>query len=181
MATVTAALAVLSLPTRAADAAKDAEKDKIRQKYEAIIQFYGEEDTGRYSLRILDENAKETANFEFRSFWKYDVEQKAWIKLDGNPQRTRIVLPKEKPADAPADSQVLATLPVTQKDVGLFFIKWTVNGVDGVTYTRIGPRARGEQPALKAGKDQTVADIPIDLNKAVRMVIPDPYVALKDK
>jgi hypothetical protein len=165
----------------AADPPPDPEKEKVRKKYETLIQFFGEEDTGRYSVRIFDADVKETASFVFLSVWKYDRDQKSWVKLDDKPQRARIVLPKDKPADSPPDSQLLANLPITQKDVGVFFVKWTVEGVEGSTFTRLGPRARGDQPAVKAKANEMVTDVPIDLNKAERIAIPNPYVVLKGK
>jgi len=145
-----------------------------RAKWESAIVFFGEEDTGGYSIRILDKSVTEPANFKYLELWVYDVTEKRWIKVDDRIQEAHIILPKDKPQDAP-DNQLLAEIPVNQEKVGLYYCKWQVNGIDGTTMTRIGPAHVGKPVDLgKIPDGMIAADVPIDKNRGDRMIIPDP-------
>lgn len=173
---------LISMQPMIARADEKSDKDREREKWENLIQFYGEENTGRFSLRVLDKETKETGSFVFLSFWKYDPTKNEWVKMKDGPKQSRILLPKDKPADAPRDSQVLVELPITIQDVGVFFAKWTVNGVEGSTFTRIGPHApRKEQKVPDRKPGEIITDVPLDHNKAELRAIPDPVRALKDR
>jgi hypothetical protein len=162
--------------------AADAEAEKTRQTWENLIQYYGEEETGRFSLRVLDKETNVTGSFVFLSFWKYDRDTNGWTKLKDGPIRAKVVLPQDKPKDSPKDSQVLVELPITIKDVGVYYAKWTVNGVAGGSFTRIGPHApRGSGAGIVAKKGEILTDVPIDPNHAEVRAIPEPSQALKDR
>src|SRR5947208_12675330 len=62
----------------AARAQARGEKEQERAKWEARIVFFGEEDTGLWSLRIPDKSATERARIKFTELWKYDPEGKKW-------------------------------------------------------------------------------------------------------
>ena len=160
-----------SRPARAAADPNAAE----RAKWQNVITFFGEEDTGRYSIRIVDNAVTEAASFKYLELWVYDLTEKRWNKVDERVQSARIVLPRDKPQDAPEGNQLLANIPVTQETIGLYYCKWQVNGIDGVTLTRIGPGHVGKPVDLgpiPAG--MIVADVPVDKSHGERMLIPDP-------
>lgn len=168
--------AVPAVPGSAAD------REATRRRWEAVVQFFGEEDNDRYSLRVADADVRRPANFVFGSVWKYDRATGAWVRLAAPSSEVRVVLPMDKPIDAVGDGQVLALLPVTLKDVGLFYTKWTVDGVPCAMLTRLGPPApKGAQPTAAPRRGEVVADVPVDQNKAERLVVPDPGVATKEK
>jgi len=153
-----------------------------RAKWENVITFFGEEDTGNYSIRILDKTVPEAANFKYLELWMYDLTEKRWIKVDDRVQDARIVLPKDKPQDAPEGNQLLAEIPVNQEKIGLYYCKWQVNGIDGVTLTRIGPGPVGKPVDLgKVPSGMAIEDVPIDRNHGERMIIPDPQTHTGEK
>src|SRR5438270_3491171 len=47
-------------------------KAKEQQHWENAIQFFGEEDTGSWSLRVEDRNVHERAQFRLLELWTYD-------------------------------------------------------------------------------------------------------------
>src|SRR6476646_2734646 len=104
-------LLALAPATRAADAAPPAKgaSDAHQQmlKWFAKITFFGEEETGNWSLRIYDKDATERATIKYVELWKYDVDGKKWVKVDEGAPAARIVLPNEKPANSPPDTQVI--------------------------------------------------------------------------
>jgi len=165
-----------------------------RVKWEEAVTFFGEEDTGRYSIRILDKSVTEAANFKYLELWMYDLTEKRWIKVDDRVQETRIILPKDKPQDS-LDNQLLADIPVTQEKIGLYYCKWQVNGVDGGTLTRIGPGHIGKpvdpqattqpvhvvDPRDKIPAGMIITDVPIDKNHGELMIVPNPRTHTGEK
>ncbi len=148
-----------------------------RLKWEAVVTLYGEEDTNEYSLRILDRSVTEPADFVFHSLWKYDAATNAWTKLTDDEQTSKIYLPANKPVDSPVGNQLLAVLPMKLSDTGLFYATWTVNGVDGSTYSRIGPTTHQKRPDLGKIPTGTLAEqVPLNINKAEWRIIPDPRI-----
>lgn len=153
----------------------DAKEDQqTRRKWENIVQFYGEEDSNRFSLRIFDNDAKEEGDFLFKEVWKYDREKKEWVKMTAVPKATKVVPASRKPQDAPPNSQVLADLPITIQDVGLYYAKWTMNGIACTTYMRLGPNARDRTSPGKAPPGHMVEQVPLNTDKAEMQIIPDP-------
>jgi hypothetical protein len=166
-------MAMLGAAAPTSRTANDANRAE-REKWENAIVFFGEEDTGNYSIRILDKSVTEAASFKYIELWIYELSEKRWIKVDDRVQEARIVLPKDKPPDAP-DNQLLADIPVTREKIGLYYCKWQVNGIDGATLTRIGPGPVGKKPDTgKVPVGMIVEDVPIDKNHGETMVIPDP-------
>ena len=165
-------------PAHAAPASRPADPNKAeREKWEAVVTFFGEEDTGNYSLRILDRFVTEPATFRYLELWKYDLKEKTWLKIDNRQQTTKIVMPKDKPSDAPEGNQLLADIPVTQETLGLYYAKWQVNGVDGTTLTRIGPGPVGKPVTLgPTPAGMIVAEVPLDKSHGARMFVPDPSI-----
>ena len=134
-----------------------------RQKWENRIVFYGDEATGAFSIRILDRFATEPANFKYLELWKYDLDSKKWIKVDDRVQTAHIVLPQDKPANSPEDSQLLAEIPVTLEKIGLYYCKWQINDIDGGNMERIGPGHVGKVPDLgKIPDGMIAADVPVE-------------------
>src|SRR5687768_18387336 len=91
------------------------DEQKEQYRWEQLIQFFGDEATGTWSLRIHDANASERATFKYLELWKYDLKEKRWVKIDDVAQEAKIVPAAEKPAGSPyPDSQMLAELPVKE-------------------------------------------------------------------
>jgi len=153
------------------DAKQDQEK---RKKWENIVQFYGEEDSNRFSLRIFDQDAKEEGQFHFKEVWKYDREKKQWAKMEAPSKMTKVVPAAQKPKDAPPNSQALADLPITIQDVGLYYAKWDIDGIACATYMRLGPTARDRTSPGKAPPGHMVEQVPLNTDKAEMQIIPDP-------
>ncbi len=121
--------AIAFSPARAARPEKSA-ADKEREAWEKVIEFYGDEATNDWSLRIEDKNVTKRATFVFLELWRYDSSAKKWNLVDQPHMDTAIVLPKEKPADkADEDTQILYNLTEIQKGMyGLWFAKWHHRG-----------------------------------------------------
>ena len=147
-----------------------------RQKWEAIITFWGQEDTSAFDLRAPDKQVTEPGTFRYVNLWKYDLEGKKWVKIDDRAKTTEIVLPANKPPNSPADSQLLTDLPITFEQVGLYYVNWQINGIDAGTMTRIGPNVLGKQETPKPPPGSIIADVPVDNGKAVRVAVPDPRI-----
>jgi hypothetical protein len=174
------AAVVLTVPL-AARAQSRAEKEAERTKWENKIVFFGEEDTGLWSLRIQDKANPERARVKYTELWKYDPDGKRWVKVDDGAPAVQIVPVKEKPDNAPPDSQNVADLPIKQGEVGIYWAKWRVNdAVEGATYCRIGPalvgRAREEamKKAPKPPEGYLLVEVPLNINKAELQAVPDP-------
>jgi hypothetical protein len=166
-------LAQSKAPARQPAAAAPKE-DPDRAKWEARITFFGEEETNLISLRILDRDAVEEGDFALRSLWKFDVDKNAWAEVQLPKQVVRIRTKDRKPEGSPPDSQVLADLGIKVQDVGLYYVHWSVDGVKGSTYLRLGPQAQSRKPPGAAGPGQKIEDVPVNIDNAKLMVIPDP-------
>jgi len=102
--------------------------------------------------------------------------------VDDGAEAVRILPPAEKADTAPPDTQVIAELPIQPNTVGLYYAKWRVNdALDGATLCRIGPGLVGKdaKPATDRAPQKVPAGmipevVPLSLNKAELMVIPDP-------
>ena len=180
-----------ALPAARAQQARG-EKEAERVKWENRIVFFGEEDTGLWSLRVPDKLNPERAKVKYTELWKYDPDGKKWVKVDDGAAAAQIVPVKEKPDSAPPDSQNIADLPIKQNEVGVYWAKWRVNDtVEGATYCRIGPSLVGKArtEAMKnpptAPPGYLIVEVPLNINKAELQAIPDPRThtgqAAKDK
>ena len=171
--------AIIISPAHASRPEKSA-ADKEREAWEKLIEFYGDEATNDWSLRIEDKNVTKRATFVFLELWRYDSTAKKWDLVDQPHMDTAIVLPKDKPADkADEDTQILYNLTEIQKGMyGLWFAKWRADGVSGANFIRLGP-ARAPR---KGGEDERPPTgwlwevVPLNLNKAEMQMIPEPHV-----
>ena len=177
-------------PARAADAPgpKPAEKkagtpaEKIQEriKWANRIVFFGEEDTGKWSLRVQDRDATERATVRYTELWKYDPGEKKWVKVDDHAVASGVVPAGEKPANSPPGTQLIAELPIKEGEVGLFYAKWRVNDdVEGATFCKLGPGLTGDaakeaQKPMKVPPGMMSAVVPLGSGKAELQVIPDP-------
>jgi hypothetical protein len=167
--------------------AKDAkaERDRERLQWEARIVFFGEEDTGTWSLRVQDKSVRERNVLQYTELWKFDAGTKKWVKLDDGAEAVRILPPAEKAETAPQGTQVIAELPIQPNTVGLYYAKWRVNNqIDGATLCRIGPGLTGKDahPATDRAPQKVPPGmipevVPLSINKAELMVIPDPRLS----
>ncbi|HEX8911039.1 MAG TPA: hypothetical protein VF796_01680 [Humisphaera sp.] len=167
------AAVLLSAPSPAVAAADQAVAEQ--QKWEGRIQFTGEEDTNMMSLRIFDQNAVEEGDFVLRSLWKYDPTKGVWAEVPVPAKKDfRIRLKDRKAEGNPPDSQMLVELPVRVQDVGLYYAHWTVDKTHGTSYLRLGPKAQDRTATGKAGPGQRLEDVPLTIDVAKVLVIPDP-------
>src|SRR5438874_8226156 len=104
------------------DKPEQTDQAKEQQRWENLIQFFGEEDTGAWSLRIQDKNVREHAQFRFVGLWSYDRKEKKW-KRTGEPASSYKIVPKgEKGPQEPENEQVLVELTTIKPGtVGLFY------------------------------------------------------------
>src|SRR5881628_1314543 len=79
-----------------ARAKEKSDKDQERLKWEARIVFFGEEDTGTWSLRVQDGTVRERNVLQYTELWKFDVAAKKWVKVDDGAEAVRILPPAEK-------------------------------------------------------------------------------------
>jgi len=158
--------------------------DQGRQAWEKIIQFYGDEETSNWSLRIADKNVAARATFTMLELWRFDVSASEWKLVDKPHAVAVIVPPDQKPTDAPDDeTQILYQLSeITPGTYGLFYAKWRADGINGATFIRLGasrvPRKGGQGD--KAPKGWLWVVVPLNLNKAELRMIPDPRVFCVD-
>src|SRR4051794_38880846 len=113
-----AATVVLLAAPPAARAQQARTEQEERAKWDNKIVFFGEEDTGLWSLRIPDKLNPERAKIKFTEMWKYDPDGKKWVKVDEGAPAVQITPVNEKPANSPPDSQNIADLPIKQNEVG---------------------------------------------------------------
>jgi hypothetical protein len=185
VAVALAAMVVTNTPLRGADvpAKTDAPakpqltpEEKAREHWESVVLFYGEEDTGEWSLRIDDKNIHDRGWFELLELWHYNREKKAWEKLPTEKIQTAIVMPKDKPADAPEGTEILVQLKEIRPFVaGIWYAKWRADGIDGATLMRVGSATIGP-PKGKPPKGTIAMIVPITLEKAEAAFIPDPRI-----
>ena len=155
-----------------ADAKQEAE---TRRKWENIVQFYGQEDTNLFSLAIYDRDAKDNGEFHFKEIWKYDRDKKEWVKMNAASKVVKAVPANQRNrTEGPVDAQILINLPIKIQDVGLYYAKWTIDGVSATTYMRLGPNARDKTSPGKAPTGYMVEQVPVNTDKAEMAIIPDP-------
>jgi hypothetical protein len=188
---VLAAIVLTGSPLRGADAPAKADgparadappkpqvsaEQKAREHWESVVLFYGEEDTGEWSLRIDDKNVRDRGWFELMELWRYNREKKVWEKLPTEKIQTAIVMPKDKPSDAPEGTEILVELKqIRPGRAGIWYAKWRVDGIEGATLMRVGstttPPPKGKPP-----KGTIPITVPITLEKAEPAFIPDPRI-----
>jgi hypothetical protein len=172
---------LLSLLTSARGATTPAEKskaDRDREYWENAVIVYGDEDTGRWQLRVRDESVKARTQFKYLEMWQYDRKTKQWVKTDDHAVAYTMLPHGQKAKDANKD-QILVELPIEPGFVGLFYAKWRAGEVYGGTFFRLGPGLR-EHSALEKQKPpegKIYATIPIDEKTAEPGFVPDPRIA----
>ena len=156
-----------------------AARSVARHHWESIVIWYGDEDTGEWSLRIRDQDVKERAWFEFLELWQFDRAEMKWVQLKADKLAKAIVLPKQKGSDQPTDNQTLVELrEIEPRTAGLWYAKWKVDEVPCSTLMRVGTgRAANKVEGAADPKIGTVKMVvPVDLNRSEAMIIPDPQI-----
>ena len=159
--------------TRPAD-----EPDPVRLKWENAVLFYGDEDTGQWSLRIRDKDVDQQHEFRFRELWQFDWPSKKWVKISTTPSTTTMLPAADRPKDSGPPDQILAELPIADDQMGLFYAKWNVDEVKGSTYFRVGPGLKEKSPLQKKKppEGKVLGIVPIDINHIEAAFIPDPHI-----
>jgi hypothetical protein len=153
-----------------------------RAKWENRILFMGDEATQEWSLGVPWKDVDEQRQFRLNELWTYDRGLKRWVKMGTTVVRATMLPPAQKKVNPqnPDDddpNQTLVFLPIDKDQMGLFYAKWSVDGVKGSTYFRIGPGLREKtDPILhqKPPEGKIIAIVPIDINHAIAAFIPDP-------
>src|SRR4051812_29738079 len=78
-------------PAAVRAAKEKAARDRERETWEARLIFYGEEDTGAWSLRVQDRAVRERSILRYTDLWKFDPESKKWVKVDDGAEAVRIL------------------------------------------------------------------------------------------
>ena len=158
--------------------AEKSEAQRQREYWENAILVFGDEDTGRWQLRVHDKSVKAQAQFKYLELWQYDRKTKQWVKVDDNAVAYTMVPPGQKARDADRD-QILIELPIGPGFVGLYYVKWRVNETHGGTFFRLGPGLRDHSPLekQKPPPGKIYAAVPIDERTAEPAFVPDPRVA----
>jgi len=167
------------LPLRAAPATpEEIEKAKERRHWEDVVLFYGDEESGEWSLRIKDQSVTDRAWFEFRELWQFIPKDMCWKQVQTEKFQRPIVLSKQKGSDEPQDSQMLykfEEIPVHTP--GLWYAKWRVDEVDCGTLMRIGTPRSKTRPMDQAPPEGFIKmTVPITLESSEWMILPDPRV-----
>jgi len=171
----------VALPLRGAEhrpVREKSEADRQREYWENAILVFGDEDNGRWQLRVHDKSVKAQAQFKYLELWQYDRKTKQWVKADDNAVAYTMVPPGQKAKDADPD-QILIELPIEPGFVGLYYAKWRVNEVHGGTFFRLGPGLREHSPMEKQRPPvgRIYAAVPLDEKTAEPAFVPDPRVA----
>ncbi len=121
--------------------------DKDRESWEKVIQFYGDEATNEWSLRIQDKNVTKPATFVMLELWRYDRVALRWNLVDQPHVDASIVMPKDKPTETRNDdTQILYNLSEIEKGMyGLWYAKWRADGINGANFIRLGPSHGAER------------------------------------
>jgi hypothetical protein len=153
-------------------------KEIERDRWENLVLFYGDEDTGEWSLRIDDKSVSQRAWFEWLELWQFDPNDGAWHNVKTDKFAKPIVLPKQKGTDQPEGNQVLVKLEeIPPQTAGLWYAKWRVDGTNCGTVMRIGTNRTKNHVQIEAPPPGMIKmAVPITLEKAVGMIIPDPRV-----
>jgi hypothetical protein len=175
----------IAFAASAAPTSQPADTPEERAKWMGRIQFWGNETTGEWSLRIKDADVDKQRLFRLRQLWMYDRQAKRWVRL-GTTMLASWMLPANKKKRDPDNpdtdgAQTLAVLPIDKDQVGIYYAKWTVDGVHGTTFCRIGPGLKNKADYLhkEPPEGHIWVALPLDRDHAEPAVIPDPEVACK--
>lgn len=173
-----AVVALASLERWAGAAPEQHSKNPERDHWESVILFYGDEETGEWSLRIDDKDVKQRAWFEYIGLWQFDIKEEAWQEVKSAKFQKPIVLPKQKGTDQPENNQVLVNLEeIPVHTAGLWYARWKVDNVEGGTLMRVGTnRASNKVQEAPPPPGMMKVAVPVSLEKAVGMIIPDPRI-----
>lgn len=167
---------------------KPSKADAERAKWEQKIEFYGDESTGEWSLRIRDADVDTKRLFRLRELWTYNRDSKRWERMTTDPFSSWMLPAAQKKAEPgeeadPDPTQTLADLPIDKGQVGLFYAKWSVDDVRGATFCRIGTGLdkKSDYVHKPAPEGQIWVVLPIDINHSVPASIPLPEIACKSK
>jgi hypothetical protein len=173
--------ALATIRSGAAGGANTADKPDAQQTarahWENVVQFYGDEETGEWSLRIADKDVKDRGWFEFLELWHFNRNENRWEQLKTGKIGKAIVLPKQKTSDEPQDSQTLIELKeIEPKTAGVWFAKWKVDDVEGSTPMRVGTAHTSNKLDAPIPDGMIRMAIPINLDKSEAMIVPDPRI-----
>ena len=157
------------------DAAAAAQR--ARDHWENVILFYGDEETGEWSLRIPDKEVRERAWFEYLELWHFNRNEQRWEQIKISKFQKPIVLPKQKASDQPDDSQTLVEFKeIEPRTAGIWYAKWKADDVECGTLMRVGSGRATNHIRGEAQQGMVQMVVPIDLNKSEQMWVPDPTI-----
>ena len=158
-------------------------EQQLREYWESAISFWGDEQSGGWSLRLPDSMYRQRATFELVELWAFDRQRSKWVRTDEPRHTTQIVPPSRKAALSPPESQILVWLEKIPRGYtsGLWYAKWRADGIACATFIRIG-NSKADNPAPKEIPPDTIATIvPLDPEHSQYKISPDPRIACISK
>ena len=102
--------------------------------WENVVLWFGDEETGEWSLRIRDTDVHDRGWFEFLELWQFDRKEQRWVQLKSEKIAKAIVMPKDKTSDQPEKEQTLYELKeIEPKTAGLWYAKWKIDDIECAT------------------------------------------------
>jgi hypothetical protein len=153
-------------------------KAAARAHWESVVIWFGDEETGEWSLRIRDEDVHARGWFEFTELWHFNRETQAWEEIKVEKFARAIVLPQQKTSDQPKTEQTLVELKdIEPQTAGLWFAKWKIDDVPCTTLMKVGgARPKNKLDPKSPGPGLVSIIVPIDLNTSEWAYIPDPRI-----
>ncbi|HET6251741.1 MAG TPA: hypothetical protein VFE47_28910 [Tepidisphaeraceae bacterium] len=152
-------------------------QQRAREHWENVVAWFGDEETGEWTLRIRDSDVHERGWFEFLELWQYDRKESRWVQLKSDKIGRAIVMPKDKTKDQPEHEQTLYELKAIEPSTaGLWYAKWQIDDVQCATAIRVGTGRPDNKLAGETPRGMIKFVVPIDLNKSEMKFIPNPLI-----
>jgi hypothetical protein len=158
-------------------------QQQLREYWENAVSFWGDEQSGGWSLRLPDSMYRQRATFELLELWEFDRKQSKWVQTDEPRHTMQIVPPSRKPALSPPESQLLTWLEKIPRGYtsGLWYAKWRADGIDCATLIRIGNSKADNAAPKEVPPDTIVTILPLDPEHSQYKILPDPRIACVSK
>src|SRR6185437_6495005 len=148
-------------------------KQLAREHWENVVLFFGDEETGEWSIRIRDQDVHNRGRFEYLELWQFERASNRWVQIKTEKFAKAIVLPSQKRADDPVGNQSLVELKeIEPRTAGIGYAKWKIDDVEGGTLMRVGTAKTSNHIDSQPPSGMIKMVVPIDLNKSETMIIP---------
>jgi hypothetical protein len=152
------------------------------EAYPVAGHVYYDTQTGTATLRasgsILRQiKAKQPRRFVLVELWRYDSQAGTWNKLEKPPAQPVVMRQENRTIYGPQADQVLATL--TDR-IGLYWVKWTEDGVLVQAPAYCGPAKPNDLDIAPAPEGMIIAAIPHE-DSGEAGYVPDPRIYCNSK